>query len=139
MLILKVRAPNFLRQSKDSKFLFNYFMQKYIQTFADYKIAIDPTVVYPQNTKIEALQYLALGLNGEAGEVAEQIKKAMRNDGGELTVERLALLKKEVGYVLWYLTRLADELETNLAEIATENVEKLLARKQLGNLKHEKG
>jgi NTP pyrophosphatase (non-canonical NTP hydrolase) len=61
----------------------------------------------------------------------------MRNDGGELTVERLVLLKKEIGDVLWYLTRLADELETNLAEIATENVEKLLARKEQGNLRHE--
>ncbi len=109
-----------------------------LQTFADYKNAIDPTVVYPQTTKIEALQYLALGLNGEAGEVAEQIKKAMRNDGGEISVGRLVLLKKEIGDVLWYLTRLADELETNLAEIATENVEKLLARKAQDNLRHEK-
>jgi NTP pyrophosphatase (non-canonical NTP hydrolase) len=114
-------------------------MQKIIQTFADYKIAIDPTVVYPQKTKIEALQYLALGLNGEAGEVAEQIKKAMRNDGGEISVERLVLLKKEIGDVLWYLTRLADELDSNLSEIATDNVSKLLARKEQGNLRHEKG
>lgn len=114
-------------------------MEKHIQTFADYKIAIDPTVVYPQRTKIEALQYLALGLNGEAGEVAEQIKKAMRNDGGEISVERLVKLKGELGDVLWYLTRLAAELETNLAEVADENVEKLLARKSQGNLQHEKG
>ena len=114
-------------------------MSKFIQTFADYKNAIDPTVIYPRNTKIQALQYLALGLNGEAGEVAEQIKKAMRNDGGEISVERLVLLKKEIGDVLWYLTRLADELDSNLAEIGTENVEKLLARKEQGNLRHEKG
>ena len=114
-------------------------MQKLLQTFADYKNAIDPTIVYPQRTKIEALQYLALGLNGEAGEVAEQIKKAMRNDAGELTVERLVLLKKEIGDVLWYLTRLADELDSNLAEIATDNVEKLLTRRRQGNLRHENG
>lgn len=112
-------------------------MQKMLQTFADYKNAIDPTIIYPQTTKIESLQYLALGLNGEAGEVAEQIKKAMRNDAGELTVERVVTLKKEIGDVLWYLTRLADELDTNLAEIATENVEKLLARRDTGNLRHE--
>lgn len=114
-------------------------MSQLLQTFADYKNAIEPTVIYPRNTKIEALQYLALGLNGEAGEVAEQIKKAMRNDRGELSVERLALLKKELGDVLWYLTRLAAELETNLAEVATDNVEKLLARRDAGNLRHEKG
>lgn len=112
-------------------------MSELLQTFADYKNAIEPTVIYPRNSRIEALQYLALGLNGEAGEVAEQIKKAMRNDQGELSVERLVLLKKELGDVLWYLTRLAAELETNLAEVATDNVEKLLARKVSGNLKHE--
>ena len=114
-------------------------MEKYIQTFADYKNAISPMVVYPRKTKIEALQYLALGLNGEAGEVADQIKKAMRNDGGEISVERLVKLKDEIGDVLWYLSRLADELETNLAELATENVEKLRARQAQGNLRHEKG
>ncbi|MGI9036189.1 MAG: nucleoside triphosphate pyrophosphohydrolase family protein [Pyrinomonadaceae bacterium] len=113
-------------------------MEKYIQTFADYKAAIDPMVVYPRTTKLEALQYLALGLNGEAGEVADQIKKAMRNDDGEISVERLVKLKGEIGDVLWYLSRLATELETNLAEVANENVEKLLARKERGTLRHEK-
>lgn len=112
-------------------------MNKNIQTFADYKIAIEPTIIYPRETKIAALQYLALGLNGEAGEVAEQIKKAMRNDAGEISVERLVKLKKEIGDVLWYLTRLAAELDSNLAEIADDNVEKLLSRKQQGNLRHE--
>jgi len=113
-------------------------MEKYIQTFADYKNAIDETVVYPRKTKIEALQYIALGLNGEAGEVAEEIKKAMRNDNGELTPMRVETLKREIGDVLWYLTRLADELDTNLAEIANDNVRKLLSRKEQGNLRHEK-
>lgn len=109
-----------------------------IKTFEDYKLAIDPLIVYPRSTQLEALQYVVLGLNGEAGEVAEQIKKAMRNDGGELSPERVDFLKKELGDVLWYMTRLADELGTNLAEIAQINVEKLYARKGSNNLKHEK-
>jgi NTP pyrophosphatase (non-canonical NTP hydrolase) len=108
-----------------------------IETFVDYAKAIEPLVLYPQKTQLEALQYVALGLNGEAGEVAEQIKKAMRNDGGELTPERLEALKKEAGDVLWYLTRLAAELNTSLDEIARINVEKLYGRKEKGNLKHE--
>jgi NTP pyrophosphatase (non-canonical NTP hydrolase) len=108
-----------------------------IKTFEDYKRAIEPLVLYPQNSQLEALQYVVLGLNGEAGEVAEQIKKAMRNDGGDLTPERIESLKKEAGDVLWYLTRLAAELNTNLAEIAQINVEKLYGRKEKGNLKHE--
>jgi NTP pyrophosphatase (non-canonical NTP hydrolase) len=85
------------------------------------------------------LQYVTLGLNGEAGEVAELIKKAMRNEGGEISPERIELLKKELGDVLWYLTRLADELGTDLAEVAQANVEKLYARKDNNALKHEKG
>lgn len=108
-----------------------------IETFEDYKEAIESLVLYPRKTQIEALQYVALGLNGEAGEVAEQIKKAMRNDAGELTPERIESLKKEAGDVLWYLTRLAAELNTSLAEIAQINVEKLYGRKESGNLKHE--
>ena len=113
-------------------------MTSKINTFEDYKLAIDPLVVYPRKTQLEALQYVTLGLNGEAGEVAEQIKKAMRNDAGELSPERIESLKKELGDVLWYMTRLADELGTNLAEIAQINVEKLYARKEKDNLKHEK-
>ena len=108
-----------------------------IKTFADYKEAIEPLVLYPRNTQLEALQYVVLGLNGEAGEVAEQIKKAMRNDAGELSPERIESLKKEAGDVLWYLTRLAAELNTTLDEIAEINVEKLYGRKEKGNLKHE--
>jgi NTP pyrophosphatase (non-canonical NTP hydrolase) len=108
-----------------------------INTFEEYKEAIDPLVLYPRKTQLEALQYVALGLNGEAGEVAEQIKKAMRNDGGALTPERIEALKKEAGDVLWYLTRLAAELGTSLDEIARINVEKLYKRQEKGNLKHE--
>ncbi len=108
-----------------------------IETFAEYEKAIEPLVLYPRQTQFEALQYVTLGLNGEAGEVAEQIKKAMRNDGGRLTPERLEALKKEVGDVLWYLSRLAAELNTSLEEIAQINVEKLSGRKDKGNLKHE--
>lgn len=108
-----------------------------IETFAEYKEAIEPLVLYPRKNQLEALQYVVLGLNGEAGEVAEQIKKAMRNDGGELTPERIDSLKKEAGDVLWYLTRLAAELNTSLEEIAQINVEKLYKRKEKGNLNHE--
>ncbi len=112
-------------------------MPNKIETFRDYKEAIAPLVVYPRETQIQALQYVTLGLNGEAGEVAEQIKKTMRNDNGEITAERLEKLKKELGDVLWYLTQLAEELGTDLSEVAAINVEKLLGRKNSENLKHE--
>lgn len=108
-----------------------------IEKFTEYRDAIEPLVLYPRESLMQAMQYVALGLNGEAGEVAEQIKKAMRNDAGELSPERIESLKKELGDVLWYLTRAAAELGTDLGEIAAINVEKLYARKENNNLKHE--
>jgi NTP pyrophosphatase (non-canonical NTP hydrolase) len=108
-----------------------------IETFSEYAAAIEPLVLYPRNTTIQAMQYVALGLNGEAGEVAEQIKKAMRNDDGNLSEERVDKLKKELGDVLWYLTRAAAELGTDLDEIARINVDKLYNRRDNDGLKHE--
>lgn len=110
---------------------------KKVETFEQYAEAIAPLVLYPRESVMQAMQYVVLGLNGEAGEVAEQIKKAMRNDNGELSPERIESLKKELGDVLWYLTRAAAELGTDLGEIAEINVEKLYARRENNNLKHE--
>ena len=62
--------------------------------------------------------YPALGLAGEAGEVAEHAKKAIRDDGGEVTDERRAAMTKELGDVLWYVAQLASELGLELEEIA---------------------
>lgn len=65
-----------------------------------------------------------LGLVGEAGEVAEIIKKYLGH-GHPLVEEQLAL---ELGDVLWYLTALADLLDISLHDIANANVAKLDAR-----------
>jgi NTP pyrophosphatase (non-canonical NTP hydrolase) len=80
------------------------------------------------------LAYPALGLAGEAGEVAEHAKKAIRDDAGALTEERRAAMSKELGDVLWYAAQLATELELDLDVIATENLEKLLSRQRRGVL-----
>ena len=76
----------------------------------------------------------ALGLAGEAGEVAEHAKKAIRDDNGEVTPERLAAITKELGDVLWYVAQLASELDLELDEIAEQNLAKLLSRQQRGVL-----
>ena len=72
----------------------------------------------------QKMLYLALGLNGEAGEVAEAIKKAYFH-GHEL--DRIALAK-ELGDVMWYIAVLSDELGFPLVEIAQMNITKLRAR-----------
>lgn len=104
--------------------------------FDEYQKAIENFAVYPRDTKLIAVSYLALGLNGEAGEVAEQVKKAIRNDA-EITSERRAKILDEIGDVLWYASRIAAEFDVSLSEVAKHNVEKLEQRKKQKNLKHE--
>jgi NTP pyrophosphatase (non-canonical NTP hydrolase) len=94
--------------------------------FDQYQHETRKTAIYPEN---QALNYLALGLNGEAGEVAEKIKKHIR-DGKELDQD----FAKELGDTLWYLARLVDELDTDLSEVAEANLDKLLDRKERGQI-----
>ncbi len=89
------------------------------------------TAEYPREAW---LAYPALGLAGEAGEVAEHAKKAIRDDRGRIGAERRAAMAKELGDVLWYVAQLASELELDLNEIAEGNLEKLLSRQRRGVL-----
>ena len=98
-----------------------------------------PVLRLPINTSAEYpreawLAYPALGLSGEAGEVAEHAKKAIRDDGGQVTEERRAAMAKELGDVLWYVAQLASELGLKLEDIAQANLDKLLSRQQRGVL-----
>lgn len=94
--------------------------------FSHYQRQTEETAIYPENRDLE---YLALGLNGEAGEVAEKVKKHIR-DGKELDED----FAKELGDVLWYLARLVDELDADLDEVAEQNLDKLLDRKDRDKL-----
>ncbi len=98
---------------------------------AEYQRLSRRTAEYPREAW---LSYPALGLAGEAGEVAEHVKKAIRDDGGELSAERRAALTKELGDVLWYVSQLASELGLELEEVAQVNLEKLLSRQRRGVL-----
>ncbi|MHB8233728.1 MAG: nucleoside triphosphate pyrophosphohydrolase family protein [Solirubrobacteraceae bacterium] len=89
------------------------------------------TAEYPRDAW---LAYPALGLAGEAGEVAEHAKKAIRDDGGEVREERREKMSKELGDVLWYVAQLASELNLDLDEIAQANLDKLLSRQRRGVL-----
>ena len=99
---------------------------------SDYQHRSRATAVYPGAG--DNLTYPALGLCGEAGECAEKVKKAIRDDGGMLTGARREALAAELGDVLWYLAQLATEAGLELDEIAADNLSKLLSRKERGAL-----
>lgn len=65
-----------------------------------------------------------LGLCGEAGEVAELIKKEVGH-GHPVSREKMV---KELGDTFWYLARTAAEYGIDLQEVAEENIKKLKER-----------
>jgi NTP pyrophosphatase (non-canonical NTP hydrolase) len=99
---------------------------------SEYQRRSRATAVYPDAG--DNLAYPALGLCGEAGEAAEKVKKAMRDDGGVLTDDRREALAGELGDVLWYVAQLATEAGLDLGEIAGDNLVKLLSRQERGVL-----
>lgn len=72
----------------------------------------------------KALAWNALGLVGEAGEVADEIKKIIGH-GHELNRDKL---KKELGDVLWYIAALCNDLGFAMGDVAQANIDKLLVR-----------
>jgi len=95
------------------------------------------SAVYPGQGTPLGMAYVALKMNGEAGEFAEHVGKAMRDDRygeDELTKERRLLLIKEVGDVLWYLSAACNELGIKLSDAALTNLEKLASRTARGVL-----
>jgi NTP pyrophosphatase (non-canonical NTP hydrolase) len=97
----------------------------------DYQSEALKTVIYPDRD--DNLTYPVLGLNGEAGELAEKLKKYER-DGVEDEAEFRESMADELGDVLWYLAVCADELGYDLEGIARRNVEKLQDRQERGEL-----
>ena len=90
------------------------------------------TAIYPDSHKIV---YPALGLAGEAGEVANKVKKFVR-DGYDVEgfEQKKIELASEIGDVLWYCAVLAEELEMNLGHIMEKNLEKLADRHKRGKI-----
>lgn len=100
-------------------------------TFEEYQSKAITTKIYPAGL---AIPYVTLGLMGEAGEVAEKIKKIIRDKNGIVNDDDKVLLGKEIGDVLWYCAALADELGLKISDIAQGNIDKLEKRKQEGKL-----
>lgn len=103
----------------------------------EYQTIARSTAIYPVNSRV-GLIYVSLKLNGEAGEIAEGVGKAIRDDAfmstGMLEMPRTHALAKELGDVLWYVSAMAAELGYTLEEIAHMNLAKLGGRKSRGTL-----
>lgn len=95
-------------------------------TFREYQDRTATTAIYP-NVGANPI-YPTLGLAGETGEVCEKVKKVIRDQGGAFDDTAVAAIRKELGDVLWYVARLADELGLDLGAIAAENLDKLASR-----------
>ncbi|MFV0387528.1 MAG: nucleoside triphosphate pyrophosphohydrolase family protein [Pyrinomonadaceae bacterium] len=94
--------------------------------FEEYQQEASSTAHYPK--RLSNLEYPTLGLTGEAGEVANIVKKIQRDFDGEITDEIRTKLLDELGDVLWYISACADELGLTLTQVAEYNVSKLAKR-----------
>jgi NTP pyrophosphatase (non-canonical NTP hydrolase) len=99
--------------------------------FSVYQSATNVTAIYPAEG---ALYYVTMGLASESGEVAGKVKKALRDDNGVISDERRKAILDEVGDVLWYCARIAEELGVDLNDVAKGNLEKLMRRKTAGKI-----
>lgn len=105
--------------------------------FELYQLETAKTAIYPESGEgtLIALNYVVLGLGNEAGEVQGKVKKAWRDDEGLITDEKREAILDELGDVLWYLARVADELGVSLDQVAERNLTKLFGRLERGTLR----
>ena len=97
-----------------------------------YQDAARKTAAYPDVGS--NLIYPTLGLTGEAGEVADKVKKVIRDRGGVFDADTREAIKLELGDVLWYVAQLASELGYDLNEVADANLQKLSSRAARGRI-----
>lgn len=98
----------------------------------DYQQDSGSTARYPDRGS--NLIYPTLGLAGEAGEVAEKVKKLIRDRDGLVDDNVRQDLALELGDVLWYVAQLSTELGLSLDAVAQMNLDKLKSRAQRGTL-----
>lgn len=108
------------------EYLFDVYKNRPL-SLNEYQKLASKTAIYKST---HAILYPALGLAGEAGEVANKVKKMLRD--GDFNRQAVAA---EVGDVLWYVSALCRDLNIDLQDIAMQNLEKLYGRKARGTLK----
>lgn len=100
-------------------------------TINEYQEAALTTAVYPEQMRII---YPALGMNGEAGEVADKVKKVIRDNNLDFDAEKREAIALEIGDVLWYCATMAHDLGFTLEAVAQMNIDKLASRQKRGKL-----
>ena len=97
-----------------------------------YQQVAKQTAIYPRE---QAIIYPTLGLTGEAGEVANKVKKIIRDDGNKINESLVQEISAEIGDCLWYISVLADDIGCKLSDIANANLVKLANRKEKGTIR----
>lgn len=92
------------------------------------------TTVISEGNEFNDLLHWVLGINGESGEIAEKVKKIIRDKGGKVSEADKKELGREIGDVLWYLAVFADHLGIKFDDVAADNLKKLADRQQRGRL-----
>ncbi len=100
--------------------------------FNDYQRESRKTALYPEVGR--NVIYPTLGIVGEAGEVADKVKKILRDKKGVFDEDSKDAIKFELGDVLWYISQLSSELGYELEEVANANLQKLNSRKSRGKI-----
>lgn len=80
----------------------------------DYQTKAWETAIYPN--KGTDLDFPLLGLCGELGEVAEKVKKIIRDDNSVITDQKREELIKEFGDVYWYIAAIATTCNIKMDE-----------------------
>ena len=96
-----------------------------------YQKVAKTTAIYPRE---QAIIYPTLGLTGEAGEVANKVKKIYRDGTNKINQDLYQEISSEIGDCLWYVAVLADDIGCKLSDIANNNLIKLENRKKNGTL-----
>ncbi len=117
-----------IKDMDDNNVMWEYYTQEAGRSMSlnDYQNMASKTAIYSLQHQI---LYPALGLAGEAGEVANKVKKMIRDN--KFDRDGIAA---ELGDVLWYVSALARDLNIDMQDLAMQNLEKLYSRKERGTL-----
>ncbi|MCK4777585.1 MAG: nucleoside triphosphate pyrophosphohydrolase family protein [Actinomycetia bacterium] len=126
--IVADRKNKFYSRADNSIYRQNISMNEYQRRAAITDISPGKEVINPP------WLYYMLKLSGEVGELSEKVGKVFRDKRGNFNANDVRLIKKELGDILWYLSRIASAFGYGLGFIALYNLSKLARREKRGTL-----